>query len=157
MAGIYDVIQKYFRPYFFRLLILVLIVIFAYAAYYGYNQFYVKGKSRISDVANRGNGEKGSTATIYMFHVDWCPHCKRAMPEWNKFVAQYNDKEVNGYRIECIDINCTNETSEITSVIDQYSIESYPTVKMAKDGKIIEFDSKISSNTLEQFVNTMTN
>jgi thiol-disulfide isomerase/thioredoxin len=157
MPGIYEVFDKYFRPHYFRLFVVVLLLIFAYAAYYGYTQFYSKRASSFSDVANSGNGTNGSTVIIYMFHVDWCPHCKHAMPEWSKFVAQYDGKEVNGYRIQCTDVNCTNETSEVTTLINQYSIESYPTVKMIKDDKTIEFDSKISSNALEQFVNTMTN
>ena len=91
-----------------------------------------------------------------MFHVDWCPHCKKSFPEWQKFVAMYNGKDVNGYEITCTDVNCTNETSEITTLMNKYNIESFPTVKMFKDGKTIDFESRISENNLDQFVETMT-
>ena len=89
------------------------------------------------------------------FHVDWCPHCKKALPEWNNFKKQFADKEVNGYIVKCVDVDCTDETSDVQNMINKYSIESYPTVKMIKDNNTIEFDSKISTNTLEHFVNSM--
>lgn len=157
MAGIVDVVNKYFRPYLFKLMILILFVIFAYAAYYGYHSIYLKRASKFSNVANSGGSSSGNVATVYMFHVDWCPHCKKALPEWNSFVSAYDGKEVNGHVIKCVDVDCTKESSEVTSIIDQYNIESYPTIKLVKDDKVIEFDSKISQNTLEQFVNTMVN
>ena len=89
------------------------------------------------------------------FHVDWCPHCKTALPEWENFKKQFNNKEVNGYITKCVDVDCTDENSKVQNMISKYDIESYPTVKMVKDKNTIEFDSKITSNTLEHFVNTM--
>jgi len=88
--------------------------------------------------------------------VDWCPHCKKALPDWNQFSAQYDGKEVNGYRIECVDMDCTEETSKVASAINEYKIDSYPTIKMKKGDEVIEFDSKITKYSLEQFVENMT-
>jgi hypothetical protein len=95
-------------------------------------------------------------AIILFFHADWCPHCKTALPEWVKFKGEYDGKVVNGYTIKCQAVNCTEETSDVTKSINEYQIDSYPTVKMLKDGQKIEFDSKITQYTLEQFVTTMT-
>ena len=92
------------------------------------------------------------------FHADWCPHCKKAQPEWNTFKSQYDGTTVNGYVIKCVDINCTNEKdSSVTASINEYKIESYPTVKMLKDNQVIEFDSKITNTSLNSFVETMLN
>jgi thiol-disulfide isomerase/thioredoxin len=140
------------RPYYKHILILILIIIFAYAAYYGYNTFYASTINKMNDVANV---TEGNIATVYIFHVDWCPHCVKAMPEWKKFVSKYNGSEVNGYIVNCVDINCTKETIDVKAAIEKYDIESYPTIKLVKDNKIIEFDSRITDDTLEQFVNTM--
>ena len=68
---------------------------------------------------------------------------------------QFNNKEVNGYITKCVDVDCTDENSKVQNMISKYDIESYPTVKMVKDKNTIEFDSKITTNTLEHFVNTM--
>jgi thiol-disulfide isomerase/thioredoxin len=106
------------------------------------------------DVANANRRNIG--VSILFFHVDWCPHCKNAIPEWQQFVAQFDGKEVNGYTIQCVDMDCTNETSDITAAINRYNIDSYPTIKMLKDDEVIEFDSKITKYSLEQFVEKMT-
>ena len=153
MPGLIDVISNYIKPYYFRFLTVTILLIFIVVGYYAYNIFYVKSQSKFSNIAN--NNDREEDAIIYLFHVDWCPHCKKAMPEWNKFSAKYEGKQINGYTIKCIDMDCTNESPDIISAINKYSIESYPTIKMIKDGKTIEFDSKITETSLESFVNTM--
>jgi thiol-disulfide isomerase/thioredoxin len=114
-----------------------------------------KSGNKFSDVANANRRQK--EVMIYFFHVDWCPHCKNALPEWNAFKSQYDEKEVNGYVLKCVDTDCTSETGEVTRVIKTYNIDSYPTVKMVKDGKTIDFDSKITKTSLEKFATVMTN
>lgn len=156
MANVIELLRKIVSPYYRYILGAVIFVIFAYAGYYAYNEYYVKPKQNrlFGDVAN---ANRRNPVTIYFFHVDWCPHCKKAQPEWDKFANEYNNKEVNGYIVKCQDIDCTQETSDVTRAINQYKIESYPTVKMVKDEKTIEFDARINQNTLDQFVNTMLN
>jgi thioredoxin-like negative regulator of GroEL len=39
--------------------------------------------------------------------------------------------------------------------MNQYGIEGFPTIKMLKDGQIIEFDAKPTKENLEQFINTV--
>jgi thioredoxin-like negative regulator of GroEL len=156
MANVLDILRKYITPYYKYILAAVIFVIFVYIGNYAYNEYYLKpNQNRLySDVAN---ANRRTEVIIYFFHVDWCPHCKKAQPEWNKFADQYDGKEVNGYIIKCKDIDCTQETSDVSRVINQFKIESYPTVKMVKDEKTIEFDARINQNTLDKFVNTMLN
>ena len=56
-----------------------------------------------------------------------------------------------------MDVNCTDETSEVSHFIEEFNIESYPTIKMVKDNNKIEFDSKVKADLLEQFATTMLN
>ena len=67
----------------------------------------------------------------------------------------YNGKQIKGYNIKCIDVNCTSESDEVNSYINQFEIESYPTVKMVKGGEQIEFDARITSDNLESFIEAM--
>jgi thiol-disulfide isomerase/thioredoxin len=155
MAGLYEVINKFLRPYSKMILIVFLVIIFIIVGYYGYQRFGTKSENKFKDVANANRRNK--EATIFFFHVDWCPHCKKAQPEWNSFCTQNDGKEINGYQIKCVDVDCTQETPEVTRAINQYKIDSYPTIKMLRDENVIEFDSKITSSTLNSFVNTMLN
>lgn len=154
MPGLVEVVGNLISPYYYYLLIITFVSIFAALSYYAYNNYYKKTlDNKFANVANANRRNK--EAEVMFFHVDWCPHCKKALPEWNNFKKQYNDKEINGYIIKCKDIDCTTESSDITSLTNKFQIESYPTVKMVKDTNTIEFDSKITSKTLERFVNTM--
>ena len=95
---------------------------------------------------------------VLMFHVDWCPHCKKALPEWVAFCNEYNNKVVNNYKITCDKqgTNCTDDDSaEIKKLIAEYNIVSYPTVVLIKDNKRYDFDAKITKHTLEQFINSV--
>lgn len=157
MANLIEVIQRFIRPYTTIIIISIIFIIFIIAGYYAYNMFYTKPDNNeekgYSDVANAAT-EK-IEVIIYFFHVDWCPHCKTALPEWEKFKNEYHNKEVGKYKTKCNTVNCTEETSDITSLINEYNIEGYPTIKMLKENNKIEFDSKISYYTLKQFVDTM--
>jgi thiol-disulfide isomerase/thioredoxin len=155
MAGFVEIFSKYITPYLYYGSILLLILIFSLTAYYVYSKYKNNlTNNKFTDVANAGKSEE---ATVFMFHVNWCPHCKKAMPAWESFKNSYDGNIVNGYKVKCVDIDCTKETSDVTAFVQKYSIESYPTVKMIKGNQVIEFDSKITENTLGKFVETMLN
>jgi len=154
MLGLVEVVSKIVRPYYKYIVGLIAVIIFGYTASYGYKAYFIKKQeNKFADVPNSNRRLK--EVSVMFFHVDWCPHCKKALPEWNNFKKQFNDKEVNGYVVKCTDIDCTDETSDVQNMMNKYNIESYPTVKMIKDNSTIDFDSKISTNTLEHFVNSM--
>lgn len=153
MANIVETLRRMIAPYYYVIISIVLIILFGIAGSYVYNKFVTEKENKFSNVSNVNRRNK--EATVLFFHVDWCPHCKKALPEWNAFKSQNDGKEVNGYIIKCVDMDCTNETSDITRAINEYKIDSYPTVKMLKSGQKIEFDSKITNSSLNAFVTTM--
>ena len=156
MPGLTETVGKILGPYYKYIIGLTALIIFGYAANYGYRVYYLNKKAnKFANVPNANRRFK--EVSIMFFHVDWCPHCKSALPDWNNFKKQYNNKEMNGYVIKCTDIDCTKETSEVQTMMSKYNIESYPTVKMSKDNKTIEFESKITLYSLESFVESMVN
>lgn len=147
-------LHNYFKPYFFYIIAIVIAFIFGYASYYGYKKYAksaIDGK-KFNDVANANT--RKIEVNVYFFHVDWCPHCVKAKPEWEKFTQSYNDKIIGGYKVKTHSMDCTDDIDgKVANIIQEYSITSYPTVKLIIDGeKAIELDSKISLNTLETFV-----
>ena len=155
MTNIVAVISKLIRPHTNKLITLSVLIIFGYVSYYYMtNRFNIEPMEQNNkDVANALDREK--EAVIYFFHVDWCPHCKTALPKWEDFKGTHNNKVFNGYRLKCQDIDCTEETADTALLIKQFSIDSYPTVKMIRDTTTIDFDSRISTSALESFVETM--
>ncbi len=98
---------------------------------------------------------KSNQAELMFFYVDWCPHCKTAKPDWEEVKSEYQDKTVNGYQVIFTEINCTNESDEVEKLMNQYKIEGFPTIKLLKDGQVIEYDAKPTKETLIQFLNTV--
>lgn len=136
-----------------------LILLFIVASVYGYKNFYLPWLSskKYSDVANTDPTEsKDGGVIIYFFSANWCPHCKTASPEWNTFKTNYDGKEVNGYEISCVNIDCTDDKDVmVIEYIQKYDIQGYPTIKMVKGNKVIDFDAKVTNTALESFVKNM--
>lgn len=127
------------------------------AVYYFYyiapqNKAQYKANSEHISKDDSGNGK---SAELLFFFADWCPHCKSAKPIWNDLKAQYENKTINGYKVIFTEVNCSEETAEVDKMMNQYNVEGYPTIKLLKDGQIIEYDAKPSKDTLTQFLNTV--
>jgi thiol-disulfide isomerase/thioredoxin len=121
--------------------------------------FYMYSSQKSSISQSKENFENGSddkhNAELMFFSVDWCPHCKTAKPEWEQLKAEYKDKKINGYNIIFTDIDCTKETPQIEKLMNTYKIEGYPTIKLLKDGQVIDYDAKPTKDTLVKFLNTV--
>ena len=131
----------------------VLLIIFAYYTYKQYSDTKTSFKANRENVPKDQNSNK--TATLMLFYVDWCPHCKTAKPEWESLKSQYDGKSINGYTVNFMEYNCTNESDEVSQLMDKYNIEGYPTIKLVKDNQVIEYDAKPTKTTMEQFLNTV--
>ena len=137
--------------------VVILFAIIAGFYYYYYMLPEMKAKYQPnSEQVKEGSGNgNGSTAELLFFYADWCPHCKTAKPIWNDLKAEYENKTINGYKVVFTDVNCSEETAEVEKMMNQYNVEGYPTIKLLKDGQIIEYDAKPSKETLTQFLNTV--
>jgi thiol-disulfide isomerase/thioredoxin len=158
MSNIITSLSRFFKPYGRYVLIVLLLILFISIARFAYSRFSGSSRENLtmqSDIANAPTGGN-KDVEIYFFHADWCPHCIKAQPEWDKFVKTNDGKTINGYKVQCVDVNCTSENDEKSqALISTYSVQSYPTVKMQNGKDVIEFDSKITQVALEEFCNTV--
>jgi len=142
--------------------IIILVIILAVISYFIYKGVSDSAKNP-SYKANREHVPLGSDAAgnigkeveIMLFYTDWCPHCKTAKPEWEQVKAEYNGKQIHGYRIIFTEVNCTNESPDVEKMMNTYKIDGYPTIKLVKDNQIIDYDAKPTKATLTQFLNTV--
>jgi thiol-disulfide isomerase/thioredoxin len=134
----------------------ILFIIIACAYYY----FYIVPSSNAMYRANRemiSNNDENKDAELLFFYAEWCPHCKTAKPVWDDLKKEYENKTINGYSLIFTEINCTSENAEVEKMMDKYNVEGFPTIKLLKDGQIIEYDAKPTRETLNQFLNTVLN
>ena len=138
------------------IIMLVVVLFIGIAIYYYYNHVSSSMKPEYNpNHEHLPSSSSSKSAELLLFYVDWCPHCKTAKPVWEEVKAEYQNKTVNGYQVMCTEINCTNETPDVEQMMNKYSIEGFPTIKLLKDGQVIEYDAKPTKATLEQFLNTV--
>ena len=140
------------------IIMLVVVLFIGIAVYYYYH--YVSPSLKPEYNPNNehlasSDSNNGKSAELLLFYVDWCPHCKTAKPAWDEIKTQYENKTINGYKVIFTEINCTEETAEVEQMMNKYNIEGFPTIKLLKDGQVVEYDAKPTKDTLNQFLNTV--
>ena len=113
----------------------------------------ISAKTKDTYVSNKEfvpNDGSSQSATLYYFYTTWCPHCKKTMPIWDELVTELNDEELKGVKLTLIKVDCDKEQS----LAESFNVQGYPTIKLLKDGQIIEYDAKPSKVNLIEFVNT---
>ena len=133
----------------------ILFSILALVYYFYYISPQMKATYQANSEHISGDTGNGNSAELLFFFADWCPHCKAAKPIWNDLKTEYQNKTINGYQVIFTEVDCSEETAEVEKMMNQYNIEGYPTIKLLKDGQIIEYDAKPSKATLTQFLNTV--
>jgi thiol-disulfide isomerase/thioredoxin len=130
-------------------------LLFIIVAFYTYKT-YIKPGIYEGYVANNefkqqvdGKGASGDVE-LYFFYTNWCPHCKTAKPIWQELKSDMQDKKINGRQITFIDVDCDADTA----TAETFEVKGYPTIKLVKDGQVIEYDAKPDKDTLMEFLQT---
>lgn len=134
------------------LMVLGIAAIFICAAIYVWHT-YVAARINPSYVPNKEFIEKGEVisndADLYFFYTTWCPHCSKAKPEWTKFKEAIGSNNVKGVKINFVEIDC----DEDADTANKFNVDSYPTIKLVYNDRVIEYDAKPDIETLRQFLN----
>ena len=132
-------------------IIVVVLVLFIGISYYVYVN-HVAPKLNPDFVPNKELVPEGETteAELYFFYTEWCPHCKKAKPAWKQLKDEYEGKQINGVTVHFKDIDCDKDEK----TADEFNVEGYPTIKLVKNGEVIEYDAKVDYDTLVEFLNT---
>jgi len=136
-----------------QFLITVMLCVFTILAYYMYKTYYlpIKDRTYVENKEYLKGGYQEGIKLIY-FYTDWCPHCKKARPIWEEFKNSsiFNGGKYKGTAITFSEINCDKNPK----LADKYNITGYPTIKLLKGNKVIEYDAQPDISTLKQFIKT---
>jgi len=159
--------QTMFGVHAYQYLVVFIVIVFVAAAAYAYVHYYQpkKAKVQFADVPNYGSDED-KEILITMFHVNWCPYCTTAKPQYEEFKNQYDGQVVNGYRVTIVETDCTEDKDtgldpDVQHAMDKYDIKSYPTVKaLVPDAKTgvptqVSFDARVTKTNLDRFLESL--
>lgn len=133
---------------------LIIFFLFIGISYYLYDR-YVKKMFDAKYVENQEFTDRNTKKQIdfYFFYTNWCPHCKSSKPEWTKFKERIGDRKINNYNVRFFEVDCDKDSK----VADKYNVDEYPTIKaISKDG-VFEYNAKVESVTLMDFLESITN
>ena len=85
-------------------------------------------------------------ANLYFFHTEWCGHCQKAMPEWEKLEAgprTFGTTEVSFVRVNA-------EKDRATA--DLYQIDAYPTIKLETSTGLYTYDKTPTAEGLTDYL-----
>jgi protein disulfide-isomerase-like protein len=80
------------------------------------------------------DSEVNDGTKLVLFYADWCGHCKKIKPEWDKTA-----KKVNKDDTLMIKVNCGEGTDKDQEIMKKYKIEGYPTIIKFVNGKPQEY------------------
>ena len=77
------------------------------------------------------------------FSSSWCHWSKKIKPLWENL-----KDEMKFSNVKLIDINCDSNKN----LCDKYDINSYPTIKLISDDKVVEYKGDINLDEINLFI-----
>jgi protein disulfide-isomerase-like protein len=106
-----------------RLLFLLTILVILYLIYANYL------KEGMTDESEFLEGKK-----LVLFYADWCGHCKKVKPEWEKAASDAKGKG------NMIKINCGDKDEKSSELMSKYNVEGFPTIIIFDNGTPTEYN-----------------
>ena len=85
-------------------------------------------------------------ANLYFFHTDWCGHCIKAMPEWEKLEAgptRFGNTDVSFIRVNA---EKDRETADL------YEVRAYPTIKLETATALYDYPGRPTADGLTDYL-----
>jgi thiol-disulfide isomerase/thioredoxin len=107
--------------------------------YQKYKYKYIKFKNILK--MNGGGKEENQIKTLYLFKADWCGHCIKFKPLWNKLKNEVSN-------VNFVEYDYNNNKKEI----QQFNIKSYPTIILKHNNELIEYEGHRSFEEIKKFI-----
>ena len=89
-------------------------------------------------------------ATVLFFYATWCPHSKKAMPEWKRFRQRTFGDPLRYNKIEFEEIDGDSEDNE--ALVKIYNVDTFPAVRLKANGKTYTYEGRVTETTLTSFL-----
>ena len=102
-------------------------------------------------IKKKENYENTEDNKVVLFHVSWCPHCKKILPEWKSLGDSISlDNNICNVIEEQCDLKGNEDAPKRYNVEDR--IEGYPTIILFKGEEIIEYNGARTADSIIKWV-----
>ncbi len=95
-------------------------------------------------------GFEGPSKSVVICKADWCGHCKKAAPEFQKLLAASPITLKDGSKATVKILDADKDKSEIS----QYKVKGFPTVLIVDGGQTTEYPGPRTSDGIIEFLNS---
>lgn len=137
--------------YIYIFFISLFIVIALYSSY-KYYMYFINKQNNVQYIENNEfkNQKTIDNATVMLFYVDWCPHCKNTMDVWEEIKQSYNFNKIH---LSFNAINCDDKDNK--ELVKSYKIKEYPTIYLVANNKKYYYDANLEKETFYKFLNAI--
>jgi len=95
-------------------------------------------------------GFEGKSRSVVICKAEWCGHCKKAAPEFNKLLSASPITLNDGSKATVKILDADKDKSEI----GQYKVKGYPTVLVVDGGQTTEYPGPRTASGIIEFLNS---
>jgi thiol-disulfide isomerase/thioredoxin len=95
-------------------------------------------------------GFADGSKSIVICKADWCGHCKKAAPEFNKLLAASPITLKDGSKATVKILDADKDKAEI----GQYKVKGFPTVLIVDGGQTTEYPGERTADGIMEFLNS---
>jgi thiol-disulfide isomerase/thioredoxin len=95
-------------------------------------------------------GFEDAKRSVLIFKADWCGHCKKAAPEFQKLMSASPITLKDGSKATVKILDADKDKSEI----GKYNIKGFPTILIANDGQTTEYPGDRTADGVMEFLNS---
>jgi protein disulfide-isomerase-like protein len=89
---------------------------------------------------------------LIKYHAPWCGYCKELSPIWQKIIKKFDEKTLkNDKTIKLISLDCEAHQR----LAKKHKIGGFPTLKLFKKKKIIEYENKNTYFEISKFIKNL--
>lgn len=118
----------------------ILIIVIAIFNYFTKSHYLIEG---FWERTKNNSQDSDNNYYLTLFYADWCGHCKKMKPEWDKL-------KTGKYGSKCKEYESNEITSEMS---EKYGIQGYPTIILLKDDEVVtKYEGGREQRDFEEFL-----
>jgi thiol-disulfide isomerase/thioredoxin len=97
------------------------------------------------------DGFEGSSKSIVICKADWCGHCKKAAPEFDKLMAASPLTLKDGTKVVVKVLDADQNKDEMKS----YNVKGFPSILIQDGSRMVDYPGERTYNGVLAFLNNM--